>query len=206
MEDANKSGGELYMCATDVHKAFDQVWREATMYLMYAYGVKGKLLRMVDAWVMNNVAIPLWRGIKGTAIRLGDNGLRQGCVISPLLYLIIIDTMSGQHNMHDMPTWDEGYIHEVFHKERLGNQDVMAFVILCFVDDTLLVSNTVEGMQEQLDRYYKFTRKWRIRINIQKSAIVPISKHCSVTAHGGAGVWVLKGEEIPVKHKHKYLG
>ena len=47
-------------------------------------------------------------------MKLTDNGLRQGCVISPILYLIIMDTMPGVHNEHSMPDWDNGFLWEVF--------------------------------------------------------------------------------------------
>jgi hypothetical protein len=89
MMDANSNGQELYACATDVHKAFDQVYRSGTVYLLYAYGVRGTLLTMVMKWIRNNVATPLWRGIKGERIVLNDNGLRQGCTLSPLLYISV---------------------------------------------------------------------------------------------------------------------
>jgi hypothetical protein len=42
MESANRNGEELYLCTTDVHKAFDQVYREGTLYLLYVYGIRGE--------------------------------------------------------------------------------------------------------------------------------------------------------------------
>ena len=112
--DANSEGKELYACATDVHKAFDQVYRSGTVYLLYAYGVRGTLLNMVTKWITNNIATPMWRGVRGAKIHLSDNGLRQGCNLSPLLYLLIIDTVKNDYLKFQMPDWDAGFIKEVF--------------------------------------------------------------------------------------------
>ncbi len=38
MTSAQNEKKELYACATDVHKAFDQVYRNGTIYMLYVYG------------------------------------------------------------------------------------------------------------------------------------------------------------------------
>ena len=53
---------------------------------------------------------------------------------------------------------------------------------------------------------YKFTRKWRIRINVKKSNVVPVSKFCTVSGETSCGIWNINGVSIPIKKKHKYLG
>lgn len=157
-------------------------------------------------YAIKNSLIPLWRGVRGVAIRLADNGLRQGCVISPLLYLLILDTIPGMHNVHDMPEWDNDFMYQVFDNGFAGDTAVVDFLILVFVDDTIMLSKIVGHMQEQLNSYHTFTTKWRIRVNVTKSAIIPVSKHCTINSENGRDMWNINGKSVPVKDKHKYLG
>ena len=46
-------------CTTDAHKAFDQVFREGTTYLLYGHGVRGKMLKMLTLWVNANKSTQL---------------------------------------------------------------------------------------------------------------------------------------------------
>ena len=43
-------------CTTDAHKAFDQVFREGTTYLLYGHGVRGKMLKMLTLWINTNIS------------------------------------------------------------------------------------------------------------------------------------------------------
>ena len=70
-------------CTTDAHKAFDQVFREGTTYLLYGHGVRGKMLKMPTKWIHTNISTQLWRGHIGDEIELDANGIRQGCNIVP---------------------------------------------------------------------------------------------------------------------------
>ena len=62
-------------CTTDAHKAFDQVFREGTTYLLYGHGVRGKMLKMLTLWIDTNISTQLWRGHVGDEIKLDDNGI-----------------------------------------------------------------------------------------------------------------------------------
>ena len=51
MEKGDNDETERIFCTTDVHKAFDQVYRNSTVYLLYGMGVRGRLLLMLDQWI-----------------------------------------------------------------------------------------------------------------------------------------------------------
>ena len=43
-------GEHAYTCMADTSQAFDGVWRDGMYSLLYSYGVRGRLLRMIRLW------------------------------------------------------------------------------------------------------------------------------------------------------------
>ena len=84
-EEGDTDRAERLFCTTDVHKAFDQVYRNGTIYLLYGMGVRGKMLHMLDQWISRNYAVQKWRGHTGDRVELTPNDLRQVCTLSLLL-------------------------------------------------------------------------------------------------------------------------
>jgi hypothetical protein len=204
MNDQMESGEDASFCTTDVHKAFDQVYREGTIYLLYAYGVRGTMLRMITSWMMNNIATQRWRGHIGEEMRLDANGLRQGCNLSPILYLVIINTLVAKPPGHHMPEWDEGFVEEAFNQ---GVQvltlptDDMRWLVYLFVDDTAFASSQGHMMNDILAAYANFISKWRIRVNESKCKILE-----NASMKSKMNTYTLKGKEIPKVEGVKYLG
>ena len=66
------------------------------MYMaLFYYGVRGKLLEMVMLWLDRARAETVWNGTKGPEVKL-EQGLRQGCAMSPLLYCIFLNVFVGK--------------------------------------------------------------------------------------------------------------
>ena len=93
----------------DTHNAFDQVFREGITYLLYGHGVRGEMLKMLTRWINTNITTHLWRGHIGDEVKLDDNGIRQGCNLSPILYLIVINTLVSEEPSCEIPEWDKKF-------------------------------------------------------------------------------------------------
>ena len=81
--------GRMYLGFLDIRKAYDTVWRNGMWMRMKEAGVKGKMLRILQKWyeevesrVEVNGEVSEWFNI--------TDGVRQGCVLSPLLFLVFI--------------------------------------------------------------------------------------------------------------------
>ena len=96
---------------------------------------------MLDLWITNNFATQLWKGHLAPQIHLHANGLRQGCVLSQILYLLIINSLVAEAPKTQMPEWDGGMIHTAFSQGMQTLKDIPRlgeWIVYLFVDDTAL--------------------------------------------------------------------
>ena len=74
----------------DFSKAYDRVCREKLWGCFRGYGVKGKFLAMLQALYLEN-SMEVKIGDKWSGHFSVSTGLRQGCVLSPLLFSLYIN-------------------------------------------------------------------------------------------------------------------
>ena len=91
---ASAPQSHAYACFADTSTAFDSVWRDGMYFVLYSYGVRGKLLRMIKLWHDGATAVGLWYQAQSNKIRYSQ-GVRQVCVIAPLLYVAFINLLTG---------------------------------------------------------------------------------------------------------------
>ena len=88
-DNAPKAGA--YALFADIAKAYDQVWRKGLYLTLYSVGVRGKMWKVIQAWLNNASATTSWNGVDGPKVCL-KQGFRQGCVLSPILYCLFSTT------------------------------------------------------------------------------------------------------------------
>ena len=77
----------LYTCFVDLRKAFDTVRREALFQKLLRYGVCGKLFNIIKAmYSVVKYSVKLQSDL--TDPFLSNIGVKQGCILSPLLFNI----------------------------------------------------------------------------------------------------------------------
>ena len=156
-----------YACFADTATAVDTVWRDGLRFVLYSYGVKGKILRMIKAWHDGATAIGQWYTATSKRIQYSQ-GVRQGCVNAPLLYVCFVSPLLGRKpdpTGHQRPDLlDHAFsmgLDPADGLQAISYQLDMAVSAHLYVDDVCLLSPSAESLQRNLTRYVEYARKWR---------------------------------------------
>ena len=158
----SRPGGKLYVTFIDLRKAFDSVRRDTLLNMLCSAGISNTFINAVKA-VYGKVLSCVRVNGEFTDMFDCPQGLRQGCVLSPTLFSIIINEIAtsvaneGKHGIQLLP----GLI-ELF--------------ILLFADDLALLSCLPHGLQVQLDCVHRLCMELGLKINTEKSKIMVFRK------------------------------
>ena len=85
-----ESGKSTLVTLFDTKKAFDTVWIEGLMFMLYAHGIRGKLWRLIRLSYMDCFTAVLLNGNMTKWFRMLQ-GVKQGAILSMLLYICFIN-------------------------------------------------------------------------------------------------------------------
>ena len=161
------------MAFIDLWKAFPSSNRAALLVQLRRAGVGGSLWRMLQemgAGAVNEVHMD---GHQSRPYPV-DNGLREGSVLSPGLFLVFINELIRRLNGHGKASGLS-----------LGATDALGRWIgaLCFADDIALVADSPEELQQMLNVFERFCKEWHLKPNTGKSKIIVFEKHRPRAAH-----------------------
>ena len=175
---------KLYAFFIDFRAAFDSVDREALFYKLCVTGVSSKVVSVLRAMYANNLAY-VWDGESISEEFATVTGLKQGCILSALLFIIFINDITD---------------------EVRGGIVVEGLTIpaLMYADDIVLFSETIDGMQLMINRLGVYCNRWNLEVNLQKSKMMIF--------RGGGGrysrneKWKYNGQTVDIVREYKYLG
>ena len=90
LEERARQGQKTFCAFVDVQKAYDRVWRKGLWERLWAAGVKGWLWKMVRSLYVETKSAVRVGGEKSMVFNVWQ-GVRQGCVLSPVLFNVYID-------------------------------------------------------------------------------------------------------------------
>ncbi|KAK3517717.1 hypothetical protein QTP70_016386 [Hemibagrus guttatus] len=125
----------VHMCFVDLEKAFDRVPRGILWEVLWEYGVCGPLLRAV--WSLYNRSRSLVRisSCKSDLFPV-HVGLRQGCPLSPVLFIVFMDRISRRS--------------QGLEGVRFGDHRISSLI---FADDVVLLVSSGLDLQHALGRW-----------------------------------------------------
>ena len=174
----------IYICFVDFAKAFDSVNRDVLFKLLRHYGVPEKITNLIRK---------LYEGFKAKIVHNGHlsesfemlTGIRQGCLLSPLLFLVVLDWVTRQ----------------AFRRSARGIQWQLTQRLedLEYADDLALLTHRLQDMRSKMEDLMGAGERTGLRVNSDKTKIMKVMS----TQVGGVGIGQGLLEEVD---SFQYLG
>ena len=184
----------LFLAFLDFEKAYDRVDRDLLLWkLVHFFGVRGPMLRVLrslyDRLEAHLRADPFWATFGFTT----KNGLRQGCVLSPLLFICFICDL------------------EAFVAGRPAGTAAARFdelVALAFADDVAIWAHDLNTFRQLLERAVQYSRLNGQRLNEKCDWMVFVPPGARAQFAGLPSVLVVGGGALQLerRNKRRYLG
>lgn len=189
MELARKQGKKLFLGFIDLRKAYDRVDRNKLWESLEDIGIGEKSITVMKQLYSNHrrKANTVGGWTKWIDCQVG---VKQGCVLSPMLFAIFIRDMLEKAKQ--VGGWKI-------------DQDNLAGLL--FADDVVLIATSEKELKDQLQEIQTFVREKRLEINLEKSQIMKLSR-----GGGDAEQWEVVDAQGQVIGKmsettvYKYLG
>ena len=160
IEKAREHQVPLHIHFIDFKAAFDTIWREALWKMMIQIGIPQKYVTIIKN-LYNDTNCAIIAGRQLTDWFPVNMGVRQGCIMSPILFNIFIE-----HVMKGLTCLDRN----------LRLDDEMSIDIR-YADDTTLVSAVFEKLQIATSELENACHKWGLKINPLKCAVLTTEKN-----------------------------
>ena len=176
----------LYACFVDFKSAFDSVWRDGLFYKLLQMGIGGNFLTVLQSMYSQ---VKYCVKIDGMVSKEFSSsvGVKQGCVLSPLLFNLYIA---------DMPRIFDETCDPI-------NVHALSTNCLLFADDLVLLSESAAGLQNCLHKLKNYCQSWGLNINMSKTKVVIFNK-------GGMKItrykFYLDQNDIEIVQSYCYLG
>jgi hypothetical protein len=116
-------------------------------------------------------------------------GVKQGCPLSPNLFGLYIDAF-------------EKYLEQFAPCTGPLLPGGLTVPCLIYADDIVLLANSAENLQAQIDALHRFCKDWRMTVNMDKTKVVVFRPANCVTRYS----WNLGGRPVQIAEEYKYLG
>ncbi|VDO78599.1 unnamed protein product [Schistosoma margrebowiei] len=184
VEQSIEWNSSLYINFIDYEKAFDSVDRTTLRKLLRHYGVPQKIVNIIRN-SYDGLNCKIVHGGQLTKSFEVKTGVRQGCLLSPFLFLLVIDWI--------MKTSTSGGKHGIHCTSRMQLDD------LDFADDLALISQTQQQMQEKTTSVAAASAAVGLNIHKGKSKVLLYNTACTDPI-------TLDGEDLEDVKTFTYVG
>jgi len=184
LEQSLEWNSPVYTTFVDFDKAFDSVDRDVLWKLLRHYGIPEKYVTLIQKTYDSYSSRVIHNGVLSELIEM-LTVVRQGCLLSPFLFLLVIDWVMRQ-------TTEK-------HRDGIRWALMTRLEDLDFADDVALLSHNHQDMQSKLTRMGMISAKASLRISKSKTKGMRINTT-------NADRLELDGEEIDEVEEFAYLG
>lgn len=162
-----------YICFLDLEKAFDRVPRKKIWSVLFSSGIDGQLLKAIKSTYLNQKSSV----IGGTIYFAVNTGVRQGSVLSPLLFIVYMNQVILQIEQ------------ENFKLERLG-----------YADDVGQTADSMDKLQNVMNMWDRELTAAGLKLNYKKTEVMKVGR-CPED-----GEVVINGHVLKETDSFTYLG
>jgi hypothetical protein len=159
-----QKNSELYLGFIDLEKAFDRIPRGKVWECLGKKGIDPQLITATKSLYQNSRNYVRSKNNRSKEFITID-GLRQGGVLSPLLFIIMMDEIIKKTK-------------EKVKQVKIGHYKLATVKIseCAFADDLVVFGSTEKELQENLNTWNKVLKEQQMKINIAKTKIMVITK------------------------------
>lgn len=186
VEQCQEWNATLYLVFVDFLKAFDSLKRKFMWKALARYGIPEKIINLIKSFYENYRCQVIHEG-KLTEPFEVNSGVKQGCILSPTIFLITMDLV----------------MREAMFGAKTGLQwKLMQYLEdLDFADDVCVISQSYNNMQEKLNRMQERGARAGMKINCKKTKEMRINSKIDPDRR-----FQINGEEIETVTEFQYLG
>ena len=173
------AGNQTDVILLDFSKAFDKVSHSKLLWKLHQYGIRGKVLGWIQAFLGNRSQQVVIDGEESNSIPV-NSGVPQGSVLGPILFLAYIN---------DLP----GGISQV----RLFADDTALYLTIKGEEDS-------SALQKDLDTLLVWESKWDMQFNPSKCQVVQVTGSKSKKPINSE--YILHGQVLETVTCARYLG
>lgn len=174
---------KLYAFFIDFRAAFDKVPRKLLFYKLHRIGVSTKMLNFIES-MYNRTEVAVWNGDEFSDYFETKSGVKQGCLISPLLFALYLN------DLHDILN---GGI-------RLNDLKIK---VLMYADDIVMLADDPRTLQSMINRLEGYCDMWNMELNMNKSEIMIFRQGGRLASNEK---WSFKGQTVRTVSEYCYLG
>lgn len=175
----------------DFKKAFDKVMHEALFEKMEAAGFRGQFLEVIKAIYRTSTASTRVGGDCGEEYDM-IRGTRQGCPLSPILFLLFINDFLK-------------YVPEGVTVPGVKKEPTKCAGLL-FADDVAGLVESVDQAHAYLEGVTKWSQDWQMPMGATKCGVMLIGGNEEEQAELLKETFKVDGDKVEVVRSYKYLG
>ncbi|GFR77564.1 endonuclease-reverse transcriptase [Elysia marginata] len=175
---------DLFHNFIDFKKAFDRVWHNGLWHVLRGFNIDEGLVKTIESLYMNSNPAVFLKNTIGNSFKT-TVGVRQGCLLSPVLFNIFLERIMQDTLHQHSPTIS------------IGGRPVCN---LRFADDIDLIAGSQAELQVLTDRLVASSKAFGMEVSSEKSKVMVSSERVNDACT------TMDDEPLELVHKFKYLG
>ena len=177
----------IFICSMDLSKAFDRVCHNTLFKILIKRKIPPYIINVLENWYATQRFIVKW-GNEFSSPFQTKCGIRQGSVLSALLFAVYVDDLSDKHLNNELGC-------------SMGDNKINHIL---YADDLILISPSVKSLQNQIDTCKEYFVKHHLTVNAEKTKVMVIKPKGYMDF--GIPELCIDGERLEVVQNIKYLG